>query len=161
VSAVERPTDGPDSELAAIVDDLDDLHTEACSVAMRSEGSLIAATEELRDDVASIRDRLRAVLARPGLLTDPAIALVGTRDGARTYMAMADALGQIAEMVGLPSDVDEEDIIVSGVRRSLARSDAGRDLTAQDVREAICETHEYERIAGRLNAIARPDGSAS
>lgn len=104
MSAVERPTDGPDSELAAIVDDLDDLHTEACSVAMRSEGSLIAATEELRDDVASIRDRLRA---------------------------------------------------------ACARSDAGRDLTAQDVREAICETHEYERIAGRLNAIARPDGSAS
>lgn len=58
------PTVGRDTELAAIATDLDDLHTEACSVAMRSEGSLIAAAEELRDDVASIRDRLRVVLAR-------------------------------------------------------------------------------------------------
>lgn len=58
------PTAGRDTELAAIATDLDDLHIEACSVAMRSEGSLMAAAEELRDDVASIRDRLRVVLAR-------------------------------------------------------------------------------------------------
>jgi hypothetical protein len=103
VSAVERPTDGPNTELAAIVADLDDLHTEAASVAMRSEGSVTAAAEEVRDDVASIRDRLRAVLARPAAGRD-----LTAQDGPTAVELLDDnerlgvALVDIGIAVGLP-----------------------------------------------------------
>ena len=140
MSAVERPTDGPDSELAAIVDDLDDLHTEACSVAMRSEGSLIAATEELRDDVASIRDRLQAVLARPAAgrdLTDvedgPTLNSelgVPPRATARIEQARADqaeGYGSTTSVVeGLLRELDRRGGELVRLRAALARSAVAR-----------------------------------
>lgn len=87
--------DGPDTELAAIVADLDDLHTEAASVAMRSEGSVTAAAEEVRDDVASIRDRLRAVLARPAAGRD--LTAQDVAAGVTAYLGLPQTAQQIAD----------------------------------------------------------------
>ncbi|MER7433151.1 hypothetical protein ABT341_00325 [Pseudonocardia alni] len=179
----ENPTvpDGPDTELAAIATELDDLHIEACSVAIRSEGSLIADAEELRDDVASIRDRLRAVLARPAAgrdLTDvedgPTLNSelgVPPRATARIAQARADqaeGYGSTTSTVeGLLRELDRRGSELVRLRTALARPAVARtdgqctcgDPSAADLvhhTEAPCRTVEELRT-GRTDGQPHPD----
>lgn len=148
--------DGPDTELAAIVADLDDLHTEAASVAMRSEGSVTAAAEEVRDDVASIRDRLRAVLARPDGTPQHLVRgdRVETVDGVRATVTGPAPRGPYGEpAVNLDWDGDaggpayEHDL-----RRVVdARPAAGRDLVdVEDGPTAVELLDDNERLGAAL-----------
>ena len=158
MSAVERPTDGPDTELAAAIGFL-----------ARNEGLLIEMEHSPAGRAAATI--VRAVLARPdmGLLDmdrDGAVEAgvrlaVPPEPGLELQevvaLAIGGAIGHL-ESLGYPVLLGAS----SSADAVLARPAAGRDLTAQDV-EDTQETwtggtaQEYRQFAADyLTRIARP-----
>ncbi|HEY1119457.1 MAG TPA: hypothetical protein VGE43_17210, partial [Acidimicrobiales bacterium] len=161
--------DGPDTELAAAIPGWEGTvgpgpgqygrpHVYARDVTSGS-GNCVCG----RDDTHGLHVPVPAS-PRGGATGYPATS--GASFGAATIAMLADKLGQIAEMVGLPRDAeDDDDVVVAAVRRALARPAAGRDLTGDDVRTAFERweksgdgfgEHAGSYVAGLLNGIARP-----
>lgn len=100
-------------------------------------------------------DDLRARTERFLTATDPGAAPAGYEAALAWFRADPERMRDL-------DDVDNRSAAISIVRAALARDafgPSGRDLTAQDVDDALhidCPTNE--QIAERLNRIARPSG---